>query len=41
MQIWDQSIKLDHVPIIDCTPRGQEVIPMAAHEAVRYNGRTD
>ena len=39
-QIWDQSKELNHVPIIDRNPRGQEVIPMAPHEAVRYNERT-
>jgi hypothetical protein len=39
-QIWEQSRELDHVPIIDRNPRGKEVIPMAPHEAVRYNERT-
>ena len=38
--IWDQSRELGHVPIIDRNPRGKEVIPMAPHEAVRYNERT-
>jgi hypothetical protein len=28
------------VPIIDKNSRGQDVIPMAPHEAVRYNERT-
>ena len=39
-QIWDQSRELGHVPIIDKNSRGKEVIPMAPHEAVRYNERT-
>ncbi len=39
-QIWDQSRELGHVPIIDRNPRRQEAIPMAPHEAVRYNERT-
>jgi hypothetical protein len=39
-QIWDQSRELGHVPIIDKNPRGKEVIPMAPHEALRYNERT-
>ena len=39
-QIWDQSKELDHVPIIDRNPRGKEVIPMAPHEAKRYNERS-
>ena len=39
-QIWDQSRDLGHVPIIDRNPRGQDVVPMAPHEAVRYNERT-
>ena len=39
-QIWDQSKELGHVPIIDRNPRGKEVVPMAPHEAVRYNERT-
>jgi len=39
-QIWDQSRELGHVPIIDKNPRGKEIIPMAPHEAVRYNERT-
>ncbi|WP_303720572.1 transposase [Malonomonas rubra] len=39
-QIWEQSRELGHVPIIDRNPRGQEVIPMAPHEAIRYNERT-
>jgi len=38
--IWEQSRELGHVPIIDRNPRGQEVIPMAPHEALRYNERT-
>lgn len=39
-QIYDQSRALGHVPIIDKNPRGKEVVPMAPHEAVRYNERT-
>jgi len=39
-QIWEQSRELGHVPIIDKNPRGKEVVPMAPHEAVRYNERT-
>lgn len=39
-QIWDQSRELDHVPIIDRNSRGKDIIPMAPHEAKRYNERT-
>lgn len=39
-QIWEQSRALDHVPIIDRNPRGKEIVPMAPHEAIRYNVRT-
>lgn len=39
-QIWEQSKELGHVPIIDRNPRGQEIVPMAPHEAVRYNERS-
>jgi hypothetical protein len=39
-QIWEQSKELCHVPIIDRNPRGQEIVPMAPHEAVRYNERS-
>lgn len=39
-QLWDQSRELGHVPIIDRNPRRNEVIPMAPHEADRYNERT-
>lgn len=39
-QIWEQSRELGHVPIIDRNPRGHEIVPMAPHEAVRYNERT-
>lgn len=39
-QIWEQSRELGHVPIIDRNPRGGEALPMAPHEAVRYNERT-
>jgi len=39
-QIWEQSRALGHVPIIDRNPRGGAVVPMAPHEAQRYNERT-
>jgi hypothetical protein len=39
-QIWEQSRALGHVPIMDRTPRGGPVVPMAPHEAQRYNERT-
>jgi len=39
-QVWEQSTELGHVPIIDRNPRGKEAIPMAPHEARRYNERT-
>lgn len=39
-QVWEQSRELGHVPIIDRNPRGKEAIPMAPHEAQRYNERT-
>jgi len=38
--IYHVSRDLGHVPIIDKNSRGKEVIPMAPHEAVRYNERT-
>jgi hypothetical protein len=38
-QIREQSRELGHVPIIDKHPRGKDVVPMAPHEAVRYNER--
>lgn len=38
--IYEVSKNLGHVPIIDKNSRGGEVIPMAPHEAVRYNERT-
>ncbi len=38
--IYDVSRNLGHVPLIDKNPRGKEVVPMAPHEAVRYNERT-
>lgn len=40
VQVWAQSRELGHVPIIDRNPRGKESIPMAPHEAQRYNERT-
>jgi hypothetical protein len=39
-QLWEQSRELGHVPIIDRNPRHKEVVPMAPHEAKRYNERT-
>lgn len=39
-QLWEQSRELGHVPIIDRNPRCKEVVPMAPHEAERYNERT-
>lgn len=38
-QIWEQSRALGHIPLIDRNPRGQDVVPMAPHEATRYNTR--
>ena len=38
--IYEVSRSLGHVPIIDKNSRRKEVIPMAPHEAVRYNERT-
>jgi hypothetical protein len=38
--IYEVSRNLGHVPIIDKNSRGKEVVPMAPHEAVRYNERT-
>jgi hypothetical protein len=38
--IYEISRRLGHVPLIDKNPRGQEVVPMAPHEALRYNERT-
>jgi hypothetical protein len=39
-QIWDQSKEFGHVPIIDRNPRRSEPLPMAPHEARRYNERS-
>ena len=39
-QIWRQGRELGHVPIIDCNPRNGDAIPMAPHEASRYNERS-
>ncbi len=39
-RIWETSRELGHVPIIERNPRSGEVIPMAPHEAVRYNERS-
>jgi hypothetical protein len=38
--IYAFSRSLGHVPIIDKNSRGQEVIPLAPHEAARYKERT-
>jgi hypothetical protein len=38
--IHEVSKSLGHVPIIDKNSRGKEVVPMAPHEATRYNERT-
>jgi len=38
--IYETSRILGHVPIIDKNSRGKETIPMAPHEAARYNERT-
>ena len=38
--IYAVSRSLGHVPIIDKNGRGQEVIPLAPHEAARYQERT-
>jgi len=38
--IYEISRSLGHVPIIDKNFRGKEIIPMAPHEAARYNERT-
>jgi hypothetical protein len=39
-KIWRQSRELGHVPIIDRNPRKGDAIPMAPHEARRYNERS-
>jgi len=38
--IYEVSRGLGHVPLIDKNPRGRDVVPMAPHEAIRYNERT-
>ena len=38
--IYEVSRELGHVPLIEKNPRGREVVPMAPHEALRYNERT-
>jgi len=38
--IYEVSRDLGHVLLIEKNSRGREVIPMAPHEAVRYNERT-
>jgi hypothetical protein len=37
--IYEVSRSLGHVPLIDKNPRGKELVPMAPHEAARYNER--
>ncbi len=39
-EIYNVSRTLDHVPIIDKNSRGKQTIPMAPHEAARYQERT-
>lgn len=39
-QIWRQNRDLGYVPIIDRNPRKGDAIPMAPHEARRYNERS-
>jgi IS5 family transposase len=39
-EIYEVSRALGHVPLIDKNSRGRELIPMAPHEAARYNERT-
>jgi Transposase DDE domain/Transposase domain (DUF772) len=39
-QIYEVSKSLGHVPIIDKNSRGKDVVPLAPHEAKRYNERT-
>lgn len=38
--IYEVSRALGHVPLIDKNSRGKDMIPMAPHEARRYNERT-
>jgi hypothetical protein len=38
--IYEVSRGLGHVPLIEKNPRGRDVVPMAPHEAIRYNERT-
>ncbi len=38
--IYEVSKGLGHVPLIDKNSRGKEAIPMAPHEAARFNERT-
>jgi len=38
--IYAVSRALGHVPIIDKNSHGKDVIPMAPHEAIRFNGRS-
>jgi len=38
--IYEVSRELGHVPLIEKNPRGREGVPMAPHEALRYNERT-
>jgi Transposase DDE domain/Transposase domain (DUF772) len=38
--IYEVSRTLNHVPIIDKNSRGRDIIPLAPHEAVRYQERS-
>jgi hypothetical protein len=38
--IYEVGRGLGHVPLIAKNPRGKELLPMAPHEAIRYNERT-
>jgi len=38
--IGEHSRKLGHVPIIDAQARGEQSVPMAPHEALRFRERT-
>jgi hypothetical protein len=38
--IYEVSRGLGHMPLIEKNSRGRDVVPMAPHEAIRYNERT-
>ena len=38
--IYEVIRSLGHVPIIDKNSRGKDIVPMAPHEAARYNERS-